>query len=221
MSKLNVVGVSGSQSRPSRTTALVSAVLDSIQKLEAADTLLYDLAEIGPGLFAASSFDRLSAQGLEIIQYIEGADLIVVGTPVYRGSYTGAFKHVFDLVRHDRLRGTPVILTATGGNLSHSLVTEHELRPLFGFFGALSLPMTLYATESDFSNYALVSAAMTERVALAAKEAIEVLRPRLRTARSDLAAVSTSASSSPSTQPPTSGSGLGEITVITPTEIKK
>ena len=52
--------------------------------------------------------------------------------------YTGAFKHVFDLVRHDRLRGTPVILTATGGNLSHSLVTEHELRPLFGFFGALS-----------------------------------------------------------------------------------
>jgi FMN reductase len=184
MSKLNVVGVSGSQSRPSRTTTLVSAVLDSIQKLEPADVLLYDLAEVGPGLFAASSFDRLSAQSRKIIEDIEGADLIVAGTPVYRGSYTGAFKHVFDLVRHDRLRGTPVILTATGGNLSHSLVTEHELRPLFGFFGALSLPTTLYATESDFSNYALASHAMTERVALAAKEAIEAPRPRVQAHKS-------------------------------------
>ncbi len=106
-----------------------------------------------------------------------------MGTPVYRGSYTGAFKHVFDLVRHDRLRGTPVILTATGGNLSHSLVTEHELRPLFGFFGALSLPTTLYATESDFNNYALVSDPMTKRIALSVNEAIQALGLRARAPR--------------------------------------
>ena len=82
-----------------------------------------------------------------MIDDIERADLLIVGTPVYRGSYTGAFKHVFDLVRHDRLRGTPVILTATGGSQMHGLVTEHQLRPLFGFFGALSLPTTVYATN--------------------------------------------------------------------------
>ena len=199
MSKLNVVGISGSQSRPSRTSALVSAVLDAIQELsrqelEGANTQSYDLADVGPGLFAASSFDRLSAQSREIIEDIEGADLIVVGTPVYRGSYTGAFKHVFDLVRHDRLRGTPVILTATGGSLLHALVTEHQLRPLFGFFGALSLPTTLYATESDFHNYVLVSGgAISQRVALAANEAIEALRPRVRPPRSERAAVSVAA----------------------------
>ncbi len=73
MSELNVVGVSGSQSRPSRTTALVSAVLDSIQELEAADALLYDLADIGPVLFAASSFDRLSGQGRKIIEPRNGS----------------------------------------------------------------------------------------------------------------------------------------------------
>jgi FMN reductase len=203
MSKFNVVSVSGSLSRPSRTSALVSAVLDSFQELEAANIHSYELADIGPGLFAASSFDRLSGQSREIIEDIEGADLIVVGTPVYRGSYTGAFKHVFDLVRHDRLRGTPIILTATGGNLSHSLVTEHELRPLFGFFGALSLPTALYATETDFNNYALVSDALAKRVALAAKEAIDVLRPRARAPRSERAAVPAAAGSDRSTQFPT------------------
>jgi FMN reductase len=206
MSKFNVVGVSGSLSRPSRTSALVSAVLDSVQELEAVNIRSYDLADVGPGLFAASSFDRLSPQSRDIIEDIEGADLIVVGTPVYRGSYTGAFKHVFDLVRHDRLRGTPVILTATGGNLSHSLVTEHELRPLFGFFGALSLPTALYATETDFNNYALVSDAMTTRVALAAKEAIDVMRPRVRAPRPERAAVPAAASSDRSAQSPTNRS---------------
>jgi FMN reductase len=205
VSKFNVVGVSGSLSRPSRTSALVSAVLDSIQELEAVNIRSYDLADVGLGLFAAASFDRLSRQSREIIEEIEGADLIVVGTPVYRGSYTGAFKHVFDLVRHDRLRGTPIILTATGGNLSHSLVTEHELRPLFGFFGALSLPTALYATETDFNNYTLTSDAMTKRVALAAKEAIDVLRPHVRAPRSERV-VPAAAGSDRSTQSPTSGS---------------
>ena len=58
MSKLNVVSVSGSLSRPSRTAALVSAVLNSIQELEDVDIHSYDLADVGPRLFAASSFDR-------------------------------------------------------------------------------------------------------------------------------------------------------------------
>ncbi|MCI0354597.1 MAG: NAD(P)H-dependent oxidoreductase, partial [Acidobacteria bacterium] len=47
-----------------------------------------------------------------IIDSIQSADLLVVGTPIYRGSYTGAFKHVFDLVRQDALAGKPVVLSA-------------------------------------------------------------------------------------------------------------
>jgi len=135
MSKLNVVGISGSPSRPSRTTALVSAVLDATRDHEAVTAQLIDLTDSAPTIFAASSYDRLSPEGREMIDDIEKADLLVVGTPVYRGSYTGAFKHLSDLVRYDRLRGTPVILTATGGSQMHGLVTEHQLRPLFGFFG--------------------------------------------------------------------------------------
>ena len=123
-----------------------------------------------------------------MIDDIETADLLIVGTPVYRGSYTGAFKHVFDLVRHDRLRGTPVILTATGGSQMHGLVTEHQLRPLFGFFGALSLPTAVYATESDFENYMLVSNPVRQRVAAAASDAVRILAQRAHSIRSKAAA---------------------------------
>ncbi len=178
MSKHKVVGISGSLSRPSRTSALVSAVLDAIQDREAVTAQLIDLADAAPTLFAASSYDRLSPEGREMIDDIETAHLLIVGTPVYRGSYTGAFKHLFDLVRYDRLRGTPVILAATGGSQMHGLVTEHQLRPLFGFFGALSMPTTIYAIESDFENYVLVSNPVRQRVAAAVGDAIGALFPQ-------------------------------------------
>jgi FMN reductase len=181
MTRLSIVGVSGSLSRPSRTSALVSAVLDSVQERVFADSQLLDLADIAQGLFTASSYDRLLPQSRAIIDDIENADLLVVGTPVYRGSYSGSFKHLFDLVRHDRLRGKPVILTATGGSQMHGLITEHQLRPLFGFFSALSLPTTVYATEADFKNYLLSNSAIQQRIATAADEALHALKPRVST----------------------------------------
>jgi FMN reductase len=81
----------------------------------------------------------------------------VVGSPTYKGSYTGLFKHFFDLVDPLALQGKPVILTATGGGERHALIVEHQLRPLFGFFMAHTLPTAVYAADRDFSDYRLAS----------------------------------------------------------------
>ncbi len=35
------------------------------------------------------------------------ADILVVGSPTFKGSYTGLFKHVFDLLDPSSLRGSP------------------------------------------------------------------------------------------------------------------
>ena len=63
------------------------------------------------------------------MRQIESADALIVATPVYRGSYTGLFKHLFDLVDHEALIGTPVLLAATGGSDRHSLVIDHQFGP--------------------------------------------------------------------------------------------
>jgi FMN reductase len=93
---------------------------------------------------------------------------------VYRASYTGLFKHVFDLVHHEALIGTMVVLTATGGSPLHGLVMEHQLRPLFAFFRAHTVPSAVYATEADFDRYELTSTAVRERVQRAADEAVRL-----------------------------------------------
>ncbi|MFJ1284509.1 NAD(P)H-dependent oxidoreductase, partial [Acinetobacter baumannii] len=92
---------------------------------------------------------------------------------------TGLFKHFFDLLDPTALRGKPVLLTATGGGDRHALIVEHQLRPLFGFFEAYSLPTAIYATERDFADGQPASEAFARRIDQALDEAGAALRSRI------------------------------------------
>ena len=187
-----LLGVAGSVRRPSRTTALVAAVVDAIGERLGTSGRTIELGDGGAPFFAALQRDTLRGRALEIVEAIEAADVLVVGTPVYRASYTGLFKHVFDLVDQDALAGKAVVLTATGGSPMHGLVMEHQLRPLFGFFRAHTMPSAVYATETDFEQYAVASPAVRDRVARAAEEVARLLGPSTPMPgrrRADIAAV--------------------------------
>lgn len=171
MSARTIVGVAGNVTQPSRTSVLVEAVVATARAQIGGTTELIELAAAAPSLFGAMTSEQLSDEGKEIIAAVEGADLLVVGTPVYRASYTGALKHLFDLVGYDALVGKPVILAATGGNQLHALITEHQLRPLFGFFRALTMPTAIYATSAEFDDYRLSSTAVRQRIDRAVSEA--------------------------------------------------
>jgi FMN reductase len=149
---LRVVGVSGSLHEPSRTTELVRVILAEVGARTEIESTLIEIAALGPGFAGALHRHQVSPAVEEALQLIESADLLVVGSPVYRASFTGLFKHLFDFVGQYDLVGTPVLLAATGGGERHALIIEHQLRPLFGFFQALTLPIGVYASSSDFAN---------------------------------------------------------------------
>jgi FMN reductase len=128
------------------------------------------MAESAPVIFSSLTRAQTSTASEEIVRSVETADALIVATPVYRASYTGALKHLFDLVDYQALVGKPVILAATGNGYLHGLVTEHQLRPLLSFFGALTVPTAIYASEADFVEYTLTSAAVLERIDRAADE---------------------------------------------------
>jgi FMN reductase len=69
-----------------------------------------------------------------------------------------------------------VVLTATGGGDRHALIAEHSLRPLFGFFEALTLPTAIYASERDFAGDRIVSDAALGRVSQAVGQAAAALK---------------------------------------------
>ncbi|MBC9958298.1 CE1759 family FMN reductase [Yimella sp. cx-51] len=86
----------------------------------------------------------------EALDQVAAADAVIVVTPTFQASYSGLFKSFVDLIDVDALRGTPVLVAATGGSERHSLVLDHALRPLFAYLGAFVLPTGIYAGTADF-----------------------------------------------------------------------
>lgn len=170
-----VVAVSGSLHEPSKTTALVRAIADAVSARAQTSVQLIELTTIGPSLAGALRREDLPPFIEEQLVAIEEADLLIVGSPVYRASFTGLFKHLFDFVGQYELVGKPVLLAATGGGERHALIIEHQLRPLFAFFQALTLPVGVYASNTDFDGYVVNSEVLSARIALAADRALPLV----------------------------------------------
>ncbi|SDP70570.1 FMN reductase [Phyllobacterium sp. OV277] len=174
MGSIKVLGLSGNVKQPSRTASVVRSIVDAVEQHFSVAGRVIELVDAAPILFRALRADQLDEAGKAIIDAVETADILVVGSPVYRASYTGALKHLLDLVDFRALTGKRVILAATGGTPLHGLMTEHQLRPLFGFFNALTIPTAIYATESDFTGHALTGVAVTDRIDRAVAELIQL-----------------------------------------------
>ena len=167
MPRPKLVGLSANVQRPSKTRTLVEAVLREAAERSAVDARIFDFVDTGPGLGAAWTRDQLPLPARRVVEAIEEADALIVGSPVYKGSFTGLFKHLFDLIDPGALADKPVAVVATGGGARHALVVEHSFRPLFGFFGALQVPTAVYASETDFSDGVLTAADVRARTAQA------------------------------------------------------
>jgi FMN reductase len=176
--KLKIVAVSGGLQRPSRTLALVEELLEGLVDAWPGETRLVELGPLVPKFGGVLQRSRLPADVERALAEVESADLLVVASPIYRGSYAGLFKHFFDLVHHEALIDVPVLLAATGGSDRHALAIDHQLRPLFSFFQANTLPIGVYATDKEFENYRVIGEALRARIALAVERALPVLRER-------------------------------------------
>lgn len=181
MPHYNLTVVIGNPSDTSRTKVLALALADALTaalppQLTVQRQVL-EIARLAPHITSPNG-QGLPPDGAAAVRAIETADLVIAATPVYKGSYTGLFKHLFDLVAPDALVGRPVLLAATGGSQRHALVVNHQLRPLFGFFRALTVPSAVYAADADFDGHQLRSAALQARIDEAATQAAGLLAAR-------------------------------------------
>ncbi|CAG0965078.1 FMN reductase [Myxococcaceae bacterium] len=178
---MSIVGISGSLSNPSRTTALVDLIVGRVADGAYAKREVVTVGDIAPSLGLALNPKQLPAEIGAAYGKLVSADVIVVGTPVYKGSYTGLLKHFFDLLDPKALHGKIAVLAATGGSDHHSLVLEHHIRPLLSFFGAHTVPTTVYVKDTDFAKeegggYRLNNPDINARIDIIVEQALWLLR---------------------------------------------
>ncbi|MET0314998.1 MAG: NAD(P)H-dependent oxidoreductase [Hansschlegelia sp.] len=182
MSQRKIVAVTGSLSRPSGTRRLVEDVARRIQGRSAASLTIVDVAELAPDLGLTYARPAVSPTLENALLAIENADLIVAGSPIYKGSYSGFFKHLIDLVDYRALTGCPVALLATGGSDRHALAVEHQMRPLFASFDAATLPTAVFVVDRDIVDGRVTNETVLARLDRLVGEAATALERRVHAA---------------------------------------
>lgn len=177
---LRVVVVNGSPSEKSKTVGLVDVVLQTLTSVLAVHDVAVehtriDVYRLGPAFTGAVEREGIAPEIEDALRRAEEADLLIAATPVFRGSYTGLFKHFFDLVDQYALANKPVFLAATGGGDHHALVLEHALRPLFGFFQSMTLPVAVFASSGDFDGTTLLTPRVYGRIEMAIEDVSDIL----------------------------------------------
>lgn len=180
MSDHRFVAFAGSWSRPSRTRALAAEAASRAVARFGGSAHVFDVGDLGAEFGAIREGAAATGALAHHLDAFLSADALIVATPVYKGSYTGLFKHFLDLIDPPALAGKPVLLAATGGGDRHALVIEHQLRPLFGFFEARTLATGVYVSSAEFRDGALASEPASVRLDRAVEQFAPYLRAEVR-----------------------------------------
>lgn len=137
------VGVSAGEGTASKTRALVETVVREH------GGALIDLSTLpADGLLGRRDDDDVSAA----VNQACSAHVLVVGTPVYRATYSGALKAFFDRFPPRALSRTAVVLVATAAVREHFLALDTGSRALIASLEGWTVPTVVYATADDFAD---------------------------------------------------------------------
>lgn len=144
MPHASVLAIVGNPKPASRTRTVAEAVAARVAAtLPGATTDTIEVAELGPHLLGWG--DPVAAAA---VQRLEAADVLVVASPVYKATYTGLLKLLFDQVAAGQLAGTVAVPVLVGAGPAHALAVEAHLRPLLVEVGAACPTAGLYVLDS-------------------------------------------------------------------------
>ena len=151
MSPITVTVLNAGLRVPSSSRLLAERIADAVgARLPGAELEIVDLRSYAHPMMDALLTGFATGELSEVLARVAASDALVVVTPTFQATYSGLFKTFVDLIDKDALRGTPVLLAATGGSERHSLMIDHALRPLFAYLGAEPLATGIFAATSDF-----------------------------------------------------------------------
>lgn len=132
----HVVAVCGSLREHSKTRAALERVLDGVEASGGTGELL-DLRSYDLPVFDADQDEQ--GDSVEVTRRLREADAVVLGTPMYHGSYSGVLKNALDYAGFDEFEGKTVGLLGVSGGAFPITALEH-LRSVCRALNAWVLP---------------------------------------------------------------------------------
>jgi FMN reductase len=167
--------VSAGTGEPSSTRMLADRIaqraIDLLRDMgHPAQLRVVELAPLAVDIARAAVNGPVSGDLQAAIGWLAEADAIIAATPVYKAGISGLFKSFVDVLDNDLLIAKPVLLAASAGSSRHALVVDEQMRPLFAYMRALTLPTSVFAAPEDWGD-----ADLGERIRRSATELAVIL----------------------------------------------
>ncbi|WP_433295709.1 NADPH-dependent FMN reductase [Actinoplanes sp. CA-030573] len=155
-----IVVVSGNPRPGSRTSTLAVAVGEAVAaRTGGLPPTVIEVGELGPGLLTPG--DEATAAAVSLLRE---AEVLVVATPTYKGSYTGVLKVLLDQLPAQALAGKRAVPVVTAGVAPQAGAAEALLRQLLTELGADVAP-GLPVVEADLPETKEIAERYAERYA--------------------------------------------------------
>lgn len=177
---VTVLGISGSLTKGGSTRAVIDTALQAAtMRYPEIRTEVVDLREVKLSFCDGRPLQDYPDDTPQVVARIQAADAYVIGTPIYRGSYTGSLKNLLDHVPVEALMGKVAGLIATGATDHHYLSIDQELRPVLMWFSMHLVPGSVYVRSNQLQGNMIVDEQTHEHLRLLGEAVID-LQQRLR-----------------------------------------
>ncbi|MGU3306302.1 NADPH-dependent FMN reductase [Pseudomonas sp. M5A4_2d] len=143
-----VVTLGGSPSQRSRSGVLLEKTRQWLQD-KGVEVVSYQIRDFPAEDLLHARFD--SPKVIDLLQHVANADGLVIATPVYKASFSGALKTVLDLLPERALAHKIVLPMATGGSIAHMLAVDYALKPVLSALKAQELLHGIFAEDSQIA----------------------------------------------------------------------
>ena len=143
-----VVTLGGSPSQRSRSGVLLEKTRQWLQG-KGVEVVSYQIRDFPAEDLLHARFD--SPKVIDLLQQVANADGLVIATPVYKASFSGALKTVLDLLPERALAHKVVLPMATGGSIAHMLAVDYALKPVLSALKAQELLHGIFAEDSQIA----------------------------------------------------------------------
>ncbi len=174
-----IITIHGNAFPTSRSGAILKYAEELIVKhgLEIASIAVSDLP---PEDLIYSNFESPKLKELQLL--MKQAKAVIISTPVYNSSYTGALKALLDLMPQYAFAGKTILPIATGGSINHLLSIDYAMKPLFSTMGATHILRGVYVISSqiqfDEQGHIQLDSEIEQRLQVSIQELVNTVKQK-------------------------------------------
>jgi len=127
---MNILLLNGSPAIPSHTSSTLNLLAelfqDSQHKCETINLLDLNMPTNDP-IYSADAMESPNKIVRDLATKVKNAEIIILGTPLYHGSYSGLLKTTLDNLDGDAFEGKKVLIVSNASGMRGSMVAAQHL----------------------------------------------------------------------------------------------